>query len=183
MRVFNISLHKMGTTSMWYALSELGFESAHFILDLCWQFLNGTVASAEILMRDNIAVSDLPIPLMYRMLYKRFPDAKFILVTRPFEQWFKSVKAHLQGPNIIPYTHTILYGYPITADDCDEDLCRKVYDRHHADVAEFFSDKGNLLTIDLDSLDWQPICEFLGREIPDRPFPHAYKTLTSLREE
>lgn len=183
MRVFNISLHRMGTTSMWTALSQLGFTSLHFMTDLCYQYLDNKLEGSKLLRSDNIAISDLPMPVMYRKLYKMFPDAKFIRVTRPFEPWFESVKAHLKRPGIIPFVHVMLYGYPITHGDCDEDLCRTVYDRFHADVDKFFSDKGSLLRLDLDNLSWEPLCEFLGREIPNREFPHVYKTPIELRED
>ena len=173
-RVFNISLHRMATRSMWCAFDALGFVSIHHPLQLIELYEENLVERYAPLRYDNIALGDIPIPLMYRKLYKLFPEARFVLVTRPFEDWFKSVQSHLRHP-LLPDAavkeHTLLYGYPITKDDCDEDLCRKVFDRHHADAQEFFREQGFLLTLELSTLSWEQLCSFLARPTPDRQFP------------
>lgn len=176
MRVFNISLHRMGTRSMWCALDVLGFQSSHHPDGMCELYAANQIEQSWVAKIDDCAVSDIPIPCMYRKLYKLFPEARFVIVTRPFDQWFTSLRKHL-GHHAMPENavieYTMLYGYPITKDDCDEDLCRKVFDRHHADVLEFFREKGKLLTMELASLSWEPLCDFLDLPVPDRAFPRV----------
>jgi len=181
MRVFNISLNKMATTSMWLALDALGFESIHYSTELCRLFANGQAAEFRALQRDNIALHDVPVMKMYHMLARLFPAAKFIHVTRPLEDWLRSFKLHLNAPNIWPFAHTLTLGYPMTRDDYDDALCRKAYERHHADVAEFFRGKDNLLQLEIGNLSWEPLCNFLDRPVPDRSFPHVYKSEVNCR--
>lgn len=50
----------------------------------------------------------------------------------------------------------------------------KVYDIHHRNVAEYFSSRPeSLLTIDVTKCEgWEKLCPFLGKPIPEEPFPN-----------
>jgi hypothetical protein len=53
----------------------------------------------------------------------------------------------------------------------DRDSAIAGYERHNAEVQEAI-DSDRLLVYRI-SDGWEPLCEFLGRPIPDAPFPHA----------
>jgi hypothetical protein len=83
-----------------------------------------------------------------------------------------------QGPiarNLIKIRR-ILYGLPFP-DVTQEDLIER-YTRHNQEVMDYFQDRPqSLLVVDWENGDgWQELCEFLGREIPREPFPHANKS-------
>src|SRR5262245_27320698 len=97
MRVFNVSHHKCGTTSLHMVFKNLGFDSH------CWErpdelmrrHLEGTVAEDPLFKLDNTAFNDLPITLMYRELYRLFRSDKFIFVRRDPTLWLESLRSHI----------------------------------------------------------------------------------------
>jgi hypothetical protein len=57
------------------------------------------------------AVIDLPTPVLYRQLYRRYPTAKFILLLRnPFD-WVRSVRAHIGRRELLPYERVQYWHY------------------------------------------------------------------------
>ena len=178
-RVFNVSHHKCGTTSVHRALEILGFQSHHWEkpIELMHRHLEGTIEEEPFFQPDNTAFNDLPITLMYRELYRIFPEDKFIFVRRDRESWVESLRQHLLRYWPVPLSvHTLVYGYPLKASNFDEAVCLRVYDRLCGDILEFFDEKPNFLLIEFKDLSWKSLCPFLGMPEPDQPFPWQNKT-------
>lgn len=122
-------------------------------------------------------------------LIETYPEAKVILVIRDFDRWFKSIDdgllKNLWGP--IP-EFLITYIEPLngtcagisvrkmllgmfdsrTVEECRQNA-RKTYDRHHQQIQEMVPQE-NLLIYKMGE-GWEPICEFLGKPVPDVEFP------------
>jgi len=51
------------------------------------------------------------------------------------------------------------------------------YEKHNSEVECYFRDRSNdLLIVDWEQENkWDDLCEFLGKDIPNDPFPHANK--------
>jgi hypothetical protein len=66
----------------------------------------------------------------------------------------------------------ILYGLPFP--DVTDAMLLDRYQRHNAEVNRWFRDRPDaLLVVDWEAGDgWGPLCRFLGRPVPDVPFPH-----------
>ncbi len=105
-KIFNVGLHKTGTTSIHTALEILGFRSEHGIpinkpkqkaTQISLPLDNQKVMEVVIprVMQAD-AFSDFPYPMLYRELDERFPGSKFILTTRERGAWIKSVQRHFQ---------------------------------------------------------------------------------------
>lgn len=178
MRVFNVSHHKCGTTSVHRALEILGFNSYHWfnpdeLLDI---HLKGTAGSHPMFLDENAAFNDLPITLMYRELYEAFPDGKFLFVRRDSESWIASLQRHFNTwwADVLPM-HTLVYGYPIRASNFDPDICLRVYDRICQDILEFFHGNPNFHLIEMKDLSWKTLCRAIGRPEPSIPFPWENK--------
>jgi Sulfotransferase domain len=58
----------------------------------------------------------------------------------------------------------------------DAAFCEAVYTRWNDDV-KVAIDAGRLLVFNVKE-GWGPLCEFLGVEVPDEPFPHMWDTST-----
>ena len=95
-KVFCVGFQKTGTTSLYAALTRLGWRTAAVV---------GRGLSAEELRaqakdlcietaRRFDAAEDMPWPLFYRELDAAFPDSKFILTLRESESWYRSVLDH-----------------------------------------------------------------------------------------
>jgi hypothetical protein len=60
----------------------------------------------------------------------------------------------------------------------EDDYYINIYNEHLREVKNFFREQpSRLLVIDLENIDWDPICDFLGKTKPlFRAFPHRNKT-------
>jgi hypothetical protein len=121
----------------------------------------------------------------YPALDKNFPNSKFILTIRDKKTWIKSIKNHLNYSNAFHafkedtnflriFTHMSIF-------NCyyfDEDHFSTLYDNHLRNVKYYFKDREqDLLIIDICGGEgWERLCQFLGKEVPDVPFPHENKT-------
>lgn len=178
-RVFNVSHHKCGTTSVHRALELLGFKS-HHCTDLDYFikiYLEGCIASDLRLSEDNTAWNDLPFTLMYRGLYEAFPNETFLFVRRNPLSWVESVRQHITSKwSGTLAAHTLAYGYPIKASNFDARVCLRAYDRTCQDILEFFSGKKNFHLIEFADLSWETLCPAVGKPKPGVPFSWENKT-------
>jgi len=137
------------------------------------------------------AVTDAPCNLFARELVEFYPNAKVELVEREIESWFRSWTDFCQSAynpvlyfiaRLDPYWAGRIAGVGdfITqvqsgfAKDLGQVKARSrdAYKHHYRDVRELVeNDKERLLEFNLKQ-GWKPLCQFLGKDIPDVPFPH-----------
>jgi hypothetical protein len=195
-RLFGIGLHKTGTTSLHEAFKLLGFDSLHWgsgEAPLIWYEMNSLGQSPT--LERFYALSDNPIPLLYRKLDKAYPGSKFVLTLRNEAEWLESVKklwSYRYNPtrhlwDVYPISnqlHTALYGRA----DFDAQVFLERYRRHNEEVREYFKNRPNdLLVIDMDMPRGKmaALCRFLSLPIlPDGLYPqvnrsHVLNTISS----
>ena len=173
-KVLGVGMQRTGTSSMARALRILGYESAHFPVEL-WE------KDTPPVLFDHDAFFDNPIPLLYRELDRRCPGSKFILTVRDEDSWLESCeflfteKREEYGfdeSERIQEMHHALYGQ----NHFTEDVFREAFRRHNRQVKEYFSDRpDDLLVIDIAQDEkWTALCPFLDVEHPNEPFPHSH---------
>jgi len=102
-----------------------------------------------------------------------YPGSKFILTTRPFEEWIERRRLKPADPHRPPVwkleTRIAMYGSIYF----DEKLYSEAYFKHHVGVEEYFVNRKNdLLTIPLTASNkWELLCGFLEKEIPNVEYP------------
>lgn len=175
-RIFGVGLSRTGTTSLHAAAVILGFSSIHYPMRLAPSWMAGNFSTETIGPFD--VLSDLPVPTYFREFDRICPDSKFILTQRDAEQWIESVdRWYRTMPPSSPRTvqrdviRLICFG----VHNFHRQRFMDVFQRHSDDVLEYFLDRPNdLLVLDLTSETnaWNPLCRFLGRQVPDRSFPH-----------
>jgi len=185
-KVFGIGLSRTGTTSLTMALDGLGIDSAH------WEnpFTREILSDVDFPLFG--ACTDISVAHVFETLFFAYPNARFIMTTRPFEPWLASIRK----------LYHALYG----SDDFDALKDRFARDltvnrepgpvgiqmaiyfsapsfeaaraRYEDRVRGFFADKARDRFLELDlgaGGGWAPLCAFLGKPVPTVPFPWTNK--------
>lgn len=162
-KIFGIGLTKTGTRSLAEALTILGYKTIHYP----W--------SLDDIQRHQ-ASTDIPVSCRYKNLDQIYPGSKFILTTRPYEDWIRTVSMKPADPHKPPLwkldVRLTMYGVL----HFDQDAWTKTFHRHHDDVEQYFRNRSDLLILDLNVEDkWEKLCGFLGKKVPNVPYPHLGK--------
>lgn len=170
-KIFGIGFHKTGTKSLASALTYLGYRVTGPN-----GVANPNIASeaqqiAFELVEQYDAFQDNPWPILFRELYQRYPEARFILTVRPADAWLRSVVEHF-GTKSTPMREWI---YGVGSPHGNEEIYVARYQRHNREVMDFFSDKANcLLVLDITAGEgWEKLCPFVGNDIPETSFPRV----------
>lgn len=167
---------RTATTSLHLAFGQLGFRSAPSSVELM-ELMDDPDADLAVLKTFD-AFTDNPVPFVFRALDQRFPDAKFVLTTRPVGDWLRSMEWLFgEGLDRLKPTrelgdqvHERLYG--IT--NFDADILADIYTRHHSAVERHFAARpSDLLKVSIADLGWPILCGFLDVDEPVTSFPHS----------
>ena len=178
MKVFGIGLNKTGTTSLGKALEILGYKdhiswSADLSPDLIKKWSEKNIDAILSVAEKYNNLEDWPWPLVYKELYEKFDDAKFILTKRTTpERWYHSLCEHRLRHGSFEH-HKLIYGYYFPHDFKREHI--EFYNNHNRQVIDFFKKKApeKLLVISFsDGNNWGKLCNFLNVGIPSLDFPH-----------
>ncbi len=172
-KVICVGFHKTGTSSLGRALELLGLEVAGPFGVRHGDIAERALPEALERIRHVDAVQDNPWPLLFRELDQACPGSRFILTVRPPDRWLASVLGHFGGRST-PMREWI-YGEGAGDPVGHEQVYVDRYERHNADVRSWFANRpGDLLELDLGAGDgWAELGAFLGRDVPDGPFPHV----------
>ena len=152
------------------------------------------------LLGDYSAVSaDLPASFFAEDLVRAYPEAKVILIERDIESWAKSFEEYVipaffrRSINLISDWDPLWLGkyrdvqrrwkdgvFKAKSPDEMRAKMRDIYCQHYALVRRV-TPKDRLLEFDLKD-GWEPLCKFLGKQIPDVPFPRINDAV-SLNEQ
>jgi len=184
-KVFGIGYSKTGTTSLTYALRQLGYSALHF----AFHALNHGNEEKLELRYDKLwrsAYTDTPIPVFFRELDERFPGSKFILTMREMSAWLRSCELNHIWPGEYVHDKAIrnqryvrsllnlhyqLYG-SVTF---NRRSFQRSHERHIEAVREYFKDRPeDLLILDVcGGSGWKPLCQFLDKPVPRGAFPRV----------
>lgn len=174
---------RTGTTSLGTALKTLGFRHTHarrnaLLRQVKANKLDQVFAWAE----QYDSFEDWPWPLIYEQLDARFPASRFILTVRSDEQaWLRSIVKFSRWVGPTP-GREMFFGHAMPTGHEHEYLVR--YRAHNQAVREHFRGRpGKLLEISWGAGDeWERLCEFLGTNVPDRPFPVRNTSAAPIRK-
>jgi hypothetical protein len=142
---------------------------------------------------------DWPACTFYGEIMEAFPGAPVILTVRDPDRWYESVRSTIYGirtlsagraPMRLAFALAGLFAPGVTgiarlADELlwegtfdgrfeDRSYAIETYKSHNAEVRRQVPPE-RLLVYDVKE-GWAPLCDFLGVEVPDQPFPHLNDT-------
>ncbi|KAJ3484359.1 hypothetical protein NLG97_g7073 [Lecanicillium saksenae] len=177
LQVIHVALYRMATRSLAEAYRILGYKTHHGIEDILgnpWvgieKAVEGTWPSIpnarpqarftrqdwdELWGNEYDVITDLACPFTDQLI-EAYPEAKIVVVQRDFESWWRSYQAAVLD-NIFPASQWL------TAN------ARRTYDEYYRSIRETIPAERRLEYTMGDG--WEPLCAFLGKEVPDMPFP------------
>jgi len=172
-KIFFIGFNKTGTTSLHRLISASGYISWH-------QSITHWGSIAKIIERNALAgqhvlgeadtgdaYSDLcflrdgkfvEANKWFKSIYNDYPDAYYVLNTRPLSNWIRSRVNH--GSFLDRY---IMWTDCETKEEALE-RWRIDYRSHHSNVERFFKGKSNFLRFDIEEDNVQKLIDFLSPE-------------------
>lgn len=133
-----------------------------------------------------------PTTAFVERLAKAYPDAKVILIERSPESWYTSMSntghkvyqtpINPGAPDYVRKSllmaNTILWDGAI-ADPVrfgDKEAMKKMYEAHNENIKKVIP-ADRLLVVQLGQFGWKELCDFLGKPVPDVPYPFKNTTV------
>ena len=186
---------RTGTLSMKLALEQLGLGPCYHMTEVFKNAEGGHVAqwtdAAEgravdwhALFEGYRATVDWPGAARWRELASTFPEAKVILSLRDADRWYASVMKTIwpASSGLLAATEEPMASIGRMHDGLiwsgtfqgrieDADYAKHVFEEHNAEVKRSIASDRLLVYEPGDG--WEPLCAFLGVDVPDAPYPHA----------
>jgi Sulfotransferase domain len=206
MQLIGVGFGRTGTMSLKQALEQIGAGPCFHMIDLIqgenrdrdlpyWiRIANGEEVDWHEVFEPWESTVDWPACTPWRALVNAFPDAVCLLNHRDFDGWYRSCentilavkKAAMAGeiaedssreqpsPELWGVIEKLVWQGDFQGRFEDREWVRDMYyERIETIEREIPSDR--LVVWKLGD-GWEPICEKLGVDVPDEPFPHLHDT-------
>lgn len=205
-KVIGAGFGRTGTKSLQTALESLGYGPCYHMTEVfahpehlpVWEAAaRGEEVDWEDVFRNYQATVDWPGAAFYERIMEEYPEAKVILTVRDAERWYDSVSATIYdarrtassplfwlASRFVPLLRAVRRGgrliskiaWEQTFENRFEDraFATQTFKRLNEQVMERVPDE-KLLVFEVKD-GWEPLCEFLGVEPPDEPFPRLNDT-------
>lgn len=189
LKVIGSGLGRTGTLSTKLALEQLGFAPCHHMVEVflnpesvpLWVEAGSGRPDWDAIFGGYHAMVDHPGCAYWRELAAHYPEAKVLHTVRDPDKWFDSTQATIFNPDRPPMPP----GTPMAAffdqlyafyggDMHDRGFMTDFFRRHTERVVESVP-ADRLLVFDVKS-GWEPLCAFLGVEVPNTPYPRENST-------
>jgi hypothetical protein len=200
--VLGAGFGRTGTLSLKAALETLGFAPCYHMVEVARQreharvwarAARGESVDWHAFFSGYAAAVDWPATAFWRELTLAFPTARIVLTVRDAAAWYASFRATIiertaglsppaESPlrAIYDLTHELILRGVFGGGAADEQHAREIYEAHNRSVIEAVP-TDRLLVYDV-AAGWAPLCAFLERSIPSKPFPHLNTRRNFLRQ-
>lgn len=189
-KYFILSLHRSGTRSVTELLEGFGLRIVHWPVRYNgWKQLRPKIIGRETdldtvmdviepVINKNDGLSDVPVPVLYRQLDERYPNAHFILVRRNTADWIRSVRRFVGDRPFDPYECVQYWHYlparPKSLAEISDGELAEMNARHASAVQGYFAraERTKFAAFNLENQDTgKGIAEFIGADF-DTILPH-----------
>jgi len=188
LKVIGAGLGRTGTLSLKLALEHLGYGPCYHMLEIMsvgherfpqWLQVVRGAPDWDAIFDGYASTVDYPSASYWRELAEHYPDAKVILSTRDAESWFESVHRTIFSPDSVTrqsqpplgefFKGAVTGAFGDRIDD--RDFMVDYFRRWEADVIASLPPERLLVHRLGDG--WEPLCDFLGVAVPDKPYPRV----------
>lgn len=146
----------------------------------------GLLAEQDVLMVFQQGVADIPAAIFAEELVKAYPEAAIILSTRSEDAWYNSMMNTIVHHHVrrLPDSSPLAILATKVHKHCwDNDFPSNGlhHFRQHNETVKRIAKGRKFLEYDVRQ-GWEPLCEFLGVPVPDRPFPRVDDWIEYKRE-
>ena len=190
MKIIGAGFGRTGTASLKLALEKLGFGPCYHMSEVLthaghvdlWKDVAAGAPDWNKLFAAFQSTVDFPGATYWRELADYYPNAKIILSLRDPESWWRSTQASILSPkmwsliegspwaDMVQKTVHSVFGGKIN----DHDTLINTFNAHNAAVKAAFGPERLLVFEAKDG--WAPLCDFLGVNAPDEPYPRVNST-------
>lgn len=189
LKVIGTGYPRTGTASLKLALETLGFGPCHHMREIMMYPESAALwaeaaeapdrADWDTVLAGYHSTTDAPGCSFWRELIDYYPDAKVIHSRRDPEKWFESTQATVFSPQWVERTLNLplreffqkavyaRFGERLH----DRDAMLKQFAQHTDEVVATVP--GDRLLVFEAGDGWEPLCEFLGVPVPDKPYPRV----------
>ena len=188
LEVIGAGLGRNATFSMKFALEKLGFGPCHHMSEVfanarrqipLWLDVVQGNPDWDAIYDGFSSCTDYPSATYWRELAAYYPDAKVVLTTRDPDSWFDSVSETIFAPRMLDSLagspiETMMNGAvlaPFGEKLTDRAFMTDWYVKRNREVVETLP-ADRLLDFH-PKMGWEPLCSFLGVDVPDVPFPRV----------
>jgi hypothetical protein len=202
MKVIGAGFGRTGTMSLKAALEQLGCGPCFHMIDLIrdpeplpyWvAAANGERIDWTEALDGWESSVDWPGCTFWEQMAETWPDAPVLLSVRDPEAWYRSclnsihaakemaLAGELEGgdeegpsPEVVGMINNLIWNGTFKGRFLEKDYALEVFHRHN----EYVKAKvpANRLLVYEIKQGWEPLCEFLGVDVPDTPMPHLNDT-------
>lgn len=193
LQVIGVGWYRNSTLSLKVALEKLGYNKCYHMFEFferpadeeLWNpLIEGKDTDYDKLFDGYQAAVDTPATIFTFELLKKYPNAKVILNQRDPKKWYESAKntIYAQGEKwqaLYPHCKKVVHHHfntQLEGKIFDEEYMIKRYTQHYEEVRKIVPENQR---IEFEaSQGWEPLCKFLGKEIPNEPFPRLNDSKT-----
>jgi hypothetical protein len=179
------------------ALEQIGLRPCHHMMEVfgkpdhiaLWQAAaDGESVDWEEVFEGYRSAVDWPVCYFWKELAELYPDAKLLLTRRDPQKWYDSAsntifkglastgeendRESLDSQRRM--VNKLIVDNTFDGDLTDREAAIDVFNKHNQEVIDTIDPK-RLLVFEA-SQGWEPLCEFLGVDIPDTAYPRTNTT-------
>lgn len=177
---------RTATLSLKFALEHLGFGPCYHMMDLLasarrniplWTAAGEGRPDWEAIFDGYRSATDNPACAYWRELAGYYPQAKIVLTVRDSQSWFESVNQTIHSEKMANRVDgsdfdrmmQVIYHRQFGDKMLDRDFMVDWYESYNREVIDTIAPERLLVYHPREG--WDPLCNFLGVDIPDDPFP------------
>lgn len=199
LQVIGAGFGRTGTLSLKFALEQLGYVKTHHMMEVLqsdaqadmWAAIGeGQPPDWDKVFEGYQASVDFPSCIFYRELADKYPNAKVILTVRSAESWWQSASQTIfaigkaappwlkllvpRMKKVFGMHEKLIAGRTFRGKQDNAAFAKSTFEHHNLTVQRVIP-KERLLVFEVKQ-GWGPLCAFLGKPVPETPFPNVNDT-------